>query len=200
MPPGNAVIEAWARNHFDADSLTISHDINMRPALGFDSETERLRVERINGISHLIKASDEDIEWLYSLGEDSDESQKRIDQIVAAWIGDTAKLVFVTRGGDGVSIYRQSPEGEVRRFDVDSRKINVVDTVGAGDTFCANLLGQLHDSGSLGANPFERLSQISDATLREFVRVAGVAASIACERAGAEPPTKSDLDAVLATL
>ena len=200
MQPGNEIIEAWARRHYEANSLSISHDINMRPALGFDSETERLRVERVNGISHLIKASDEDIEWLYSLDSGSDEAQKRIDEIVAHWIGDTAKLVFVTRGGDGVSIYRKSPDGPIKRADVASRKINVVDTVGAGDTFCANLLGQLQDSGSLGTNPFDRFSQISDSTLQEYVRVAGVAASIACERAGAEPPTKSDLDAVLVTL
>ncbi len=200
MQPGNQAIEAWAKEHFEADRLTISHDINMRPALGFDSETERLRVERVNAISHLIKASDEDIEWLYSLQSDAADTSARIDQIVADWIGETEKLVFVTRGGDGVSIYRNSPEGEIKRTDVPSRKINVVDTVGAGDTFCANLLGQLQDSQSLGSNPFERFNQLSDASLQEFVRVAGVAASIACERAGAEPPTKDDLDAVLGSL
>ena len=76
----------------------------------------------------------------------------------------------------------------------------MVDTVGAGDTFCANLLGQLSDVSALGTDPVDRLQNLSDDTLREFTRVAGVAASITCERAGAEPPTKSELDAVLASL
>jgi fructokinase len=52
----------------------------------------------------------------------------------------------------------------------------------------------------LGTDPFDRLQNLSDDVLREFVWTAGIAASITCERAGAEPPTKADLAAVLATL
>jgi fructokinase len=98
---------------------------------------------------------------------------------------------LITRGADGVSIF----QGE-NRWDVPSRKINVVDTVGAGDTFCANLLGQLQDAGYLGAD----LTKIPSEDLKHFVYVAGIAASITCERAGCEPPTQDDLAAVLATL
>jgi len=76
----------------------------------------------------------------------------------------------------------------------------VVDTVGAGDTFCANLLGQLSDADALGSDPFDRLVNLSDATWRDFIYTAGIAASIACERAGAEPPTLADLNSILATL
>ncbi len=193
MAPGNAVIEDWARAHFNQQSVTISHDINMRPALGFDRETERVRVERVNEISHVIKASDEDIEWLYNLDSADRGTAGRIDEIAQQWVAGTSRIVFVTRGGSGVSVYR---DGGVR-FDVPSRKINVVDTVGAGDTFCANLLGQLYDADALGTDPFDRLANLSDATLAEFVRIAGVAASITCERAGCEPPTIADLNAVL---
>ena len=196
MEPGNKVIEAWGKQHYDQNSLTISHDINMRPALGFNPELERVRVERVNNFSHIIKASDEDISWLYQLDANSPDYQHRIDVIISSWIGVSGRHVFLTRGADGVSIYR--PSGA--RIDVPSRKINVVDTVGAGDTFCANLLGQLSDAGALGADPFDLLANLSDDTLAEFVRVAGVAASITCERAGAEPPTLADLNEVLATL
>lgn len=195
MAPGNAIIETWAKAHFDQKSVTISHDINMRPALGFKAQEERVRVERVNQMSHIIKASDEDIEWLYDLEAGTD-----IDDIVWQWIGDSGRHVFVTRGGDGVSIYRLSSDQVRVRLDVPSRKINVVDTVGAGDTFCANLLGQLSDIDALGSDPFDRLSNLSAEVLTEFVRVAGVAASIACERAGAEPPTLADLNEVLASL
>lgn len=190
MQPSSSVIEAWAREHFEQNSVTISHDINMRPALGFDAETERVRVERLNQISHLIKASDEDINWLYQLNEGAN-----LDDIVRSWIGDSDRIVLVTRGADGTSIYRRS-----RRIDVPSRAINVVDTVGAGDTFCANLLGQLSDADALGTDPFDRLANLSDDDLRGYVRVAAVAASITCERAGCEPPTRAELDAVMASL
>jgi len=163
----------------------------MRPALGFEREVERVRVERVNSISHLIKASDEDIQWLYGLEEGAD-----LDAIVHGWIGDSGRHVFVTRGGDGTSLYR--PGGV--RIDVASRKINVVDTVGAGDTFCANLLGQLSDLDALGTDAYDRLVNLSDDAWREIVHVSGIAASITCERAGCEPPVLADLNAVLETL
>ena len=195
MAPGNLVIEDWAREHYKQKSVTISHDVNIRAALGFERNHERMRVERLNDISHIVKASDEDIEWLYDLDAGAD-----VDKIVWKWIGDTGRHVFVTRGGDGVSVYRLAADGSRVRFDVASRKIQVADTVGAGDTFCANLLGQLSDVDALGVDPFDRLQNLSDEILGEFVRVAGVAASITCERSGAEPPTRAELDAVLATL
>lgn len=191
MEPGNKIIEAWAREIFDENVMTISHDVNVRPALGFDVDAERERVERINSISHLIKASDDDINWLYGL-----EAGSNVDQIAAGWIGDTEKVVFVTRGGDGVSIYRR---GGVR-LDVEARKVNVQDTVGAGDTFCANALAGLEKLAALGSNPLVRLAKVSDEELVQLAQIAAVAASMACEKTGAEPPTKSELEAKLLEL
>jgi fructokinase len=195
MPPGNAVIETWAKEFFDKELLTISHDINVRPALGFEVSKERERVERVNSFSHLIKASDDDITWLYGL-EGSSDTADAIDQIAWGWIGNTAKIVFVTRGGDGVSIYRK----DKTRIDVSSRKVQVQDTVGAGDTFCANTLIQLDSLSALGSKAFERLARVSDSELSEIARVSGIAASMACEKTGAEPPTAVELEALLAKL
>ncbi len=180
MEPGNLVIENWAKQ---LTQITISHDINIRSALGFDPEKERERVERTNKFSHIIKASDEDIQWLY-------QNQRDVDEVAQEWAKDQ-KIVLITRGADGVSIFRNE-----ERMDVPSRKINVVDTVGAGDTFCANLLGQLHDNNYLGKD----LNQIPSEDLKNYVYIAGIAASITCERAGCEPPTQEDLKAVLASL
>ena len=191
MQPGNAVIEAWAKDFFDKELLTLSHDVNVRPALGFDKDTERTRVERVNSFSHLIKASDDDINWLYGL-----EPGSNVDQIAWDWIGNTSKIVFVTRGGDGVSIYRK----ENVKLDVPSRKVSVQDTVGAGDTFCANTLAQLQKLGALGTGAFERLEQLSDKQLIEIARVSAVAASMACEKTGAEPPTDAELTDLLVLL
>jgi fructokinase len=190
LGPGNKVIEAWASEFFREESLTLSHDINVRPALGFDAAIERDRVERINAISHIVKASDDDINWLYGL-----ESGSSVDQIVWNWIGSSEQIVFVTRGADGVSIYRKDQV----RIDVPSRSVEVQDTVGSGDTFCAHLLAGLLSIDALGDNPIQKLAAVSNEQLVQISKVAAIAASITCERIGAEPPTTSELAAVIAT-
>ena len=184
MPPGNAVVEAWAKENFEKDLMTLSHDVNVRPALGFDRDSERVRIERVNSFSHLIKASDDDINWLYGL-----EPGSNVDQIAWDWIGDSSKIVFVTRGGDGASIYRKNKV----KLDVAARKVKVQDSVGAGDTFCANTLAQLQKLGALGSGAFERLAALTDKQLIEIAKVSSIAASMACEKTGAEPPTDSEL-------
>jgi fructokinase len=185
MEPGNLIIEAWAKDL--KDDLTISHDINIRAALGFDRNKERERVERVNSFSHIIKASDEDIEWLYDLQPEAD-----LTEIINNWIGNTDKIVLLTRGSQGTRIYRRT-----ETIDVPARKIQVVDTVGAGDTFVANLLGQLEDNNYLGENALEKLKTLSSQDLAEYVRISGVAASIACERAGCEPPTLPEIRSLI---
>jgi fructokinase len=177
MEPGNLKIEAWAKSQ--SNEKTISHDINMRPALGFDQAKEKIRVERVNSFSHIIKASDEDLEWL--------DPTRTPDETAQEWSKN--KLVLITKGSEGVDVYR---DGSLL-FNVPSRKINVVDTVGAGDTFNANLLGQLQENNHLGNNPTEKLMKIKEEDLNTYVHIAGIAASINCERAGAEPPTKAEL-------
>ncbi len=177
MEPGNLVIEEWAKAK--SHNTTISHDINMRPALGFDQQKEKARVERVNQFSHIIKASDEDLEWL--------DPTRTPDQTAKEW--STNKLVLITKGSEGVDVYK---DGNYL-FNVPSRKIKVVDTVGAGDTFTANLLAQLQENKHLGTNPTEKLMNLNNDDLYTYVHTAGIAASINCERAGAEPPTKAEL-------
>jgi fructokinase len=181
MEPGNLVIEEWAKAQ--SHNKTISHDINMRPALGYDQQKELERVRRVNEFSHIIKASDEDLEWL--------DPTRTPHETAKEWSKN--KLVLITKGSEGVDVYRN----QEFLFNVPSRKINVVDTVGAGDTFTANLLGQLQENNHLGENPTDKLMNIKDEDLHTYVHIAGIAASINCERAGAEPPTKTDLATVL---
>ena len=190
LGPGNKIIEAWASEFFKAGSLTLSHDINVRPALGFDASVERERVERINSISHIVKASDDDINWLYGI-----EAGSNVDDIVWRWIGEREQIVFVTRGADGVSIYRKNNV----RIDVPSRTVKVQDTVGSGDTFCAHMLSGLLAIDALGTSPEEKLAAVTNEQLVEISRIAAIAASIACERVGAEPPTSEELAAVVAS-
>jgi fructokinase len=97
-------------------------------------------------------------------------------------------LVIVTRGGDGASLYRSG-----KRIDVSAPKIQLVDTVGAGDTFMATFLGELNDLGVLGGG----LESVSDEQLAAAANFAAVAAGIVCERQGCEPPTKTEVIARL---
>jgi fructokinase len=189
LGPGNKVIEAWLGEFFRANTLTLSHDVNVRPALGFDLAIERKRVERINSISHIVKASDDDINWIYGL-----EPGSSVDEIAWNWIGSSEQIVFVTRGADGVSIYRK----DKFRIDVPSRVVEVQDTVGSGDTFCAHMLSGLLAIDALGTDPDQKLAAVTTEQLVEITRVAAIAASITCEKIGAEPPTRAELAAVIA--
>jgi fructokinase len=191
LGPGNKEIEAWAGEFFKQGSLTLSHDINVRPALGFEASVEKERVERVNKVSHIVKASDDDINWLYGLAAGSN-----VDEIVWSWIGESAKIVFVTRGPDGVSIYRKDKV----RIDVPSRTVEVQDTVGSGDTFCAHMLSGLLNIDALGQDPSQKLASVSNDQLVQITKVAAIAASITCERTGAEPPTSSELAAVISAI
>jgi fructokinase len=191
LGPGNKVIEDWASGFFNNGLLTLSHDVNARPALGFEAKLERERVEKLNSISHIIKASDDDINWLYELGPGSN-----LDDIAWGWIGESEQIVFVTRGPDGVSIYRK---GKIR-LDVPSRNVQVQDTVGSGDTFCAHMLTGLLAIDALGQNPSELLAAVSNEQLIQISKVAAIAASITCERTGAEPPTAKELADVLSAI
>jgi fructokinase len=179
VEPGNLVVENWLSG---LSGLTRSHDLNIRPSIGFTRERELARVTRINAFSDIIKASDADLEWLYGLDEGSD-----VDSIAHAW-SEGGKLVVITRGGSGASLYRGG-----NRVDVAAPKIQLVDTVGAGDTFMANFLGELNDAGALGAG----FAGVSDSQLVSAANFAAVAAGMVCERQGCEPPTKAEVIARL---
>lgn len=186
MEPGNKVIEAWLAEVFATDQVTLSHDLNIRSALGFSRDIELPRVLGLNSLSHIIKASDADIEWLFDL-----EPGAPIDQIAKDWSADD-KLVVITRGSQGASLYVSG-----NQIDVPAPKIELKDTVGAGDTYMANLLGELLALDGLGSDPLSRIARLSDADLAAAGRFAAVAAGIVCERVGCEPPTKKESQARL---
>ncbi|SCX15517.1 PfkB family carbohydrate kinase [Candidatus Aquiluna sp. UB-MaderosW2red] len=182
IEPGNLVIEDWLLALYAAGAVTLSHDLNIRSALGFERSKELQRVQRTNSQSHIIKASDADLEWLFDLPAGAD-----LDEICHLW-SQGSKLVVLTRGASGASLYRGG-----KRIDVAAPKIQLVDTVGAGDTFMANFLAEINALAGLGAAPKPRLLKLSDQDLEQAAAIAAVAAGIVCERAGCEPPTKEEV-------
>jgi fructokinase len=99
----------------------------------------------------------------------------------------------VTRGGAGV--YAVSADLELRR---DAVPIDLVDTVGAGDSFTSGLLDGLHRADLLGGARRDALAAIDEATLGSVVDAAIMVAAITCSRPGADPPTRAEVDAAIA--
>jgi len=153
----------------ETTNRVVSYDPNLRPSIEvFDAHAAS---------ANLIKASDEDIETL--LGKNSE------DQFVADCFNHGAQLVFITRGPDGASGFK--PDGT--HIKVPGVKVEVQDTVGAGDTFQAATLHWLQTEGHLtDSNKIEGEVDIQ-ASMKFAIRAAG----ITCTRKGADLPTLDDL-------
>lgn len=154
-------------------------DPNIRPALDADPEY-RQRLEWFITQTTVVKASVEDLNWLYP----------DIDHEVAAEriLDAGARVVLVTRGAAGA--YGASRSG---RVSVPASPVRVVDTIGAGDAFGAAALAWLYDRDLL--DPELSLSIQDVESLLEF---SCMAAALTCTRQGAEPPFRAELEAALA--
>lgn len=148
----------------------ISLDPNVRPALFGDRAEYRRRIERLAGFAHLVKASADDLEWLYP--------NERPLEAAARWLRRGPSVVVVTLGADGAVAV--TADGRV----VHSRGIavDVVDTVGAGDAFSAGLLAYLHNAGWLRAGA---LAGITHQALETALGRANLNAARVCGQAGA---------------
>lgn len=151
-------------------SATVSYDPNVRPELMGDHDSAVRRVERCVALSDVVKASDEDLEWLYP-GQDPERVAER-------WLGTGPAVVLVTRGGDGALAVL--PEGRVT---ADALPVDVVDTVGAGDAFMSGALHALAAHGLLGADGRARLRSLDRARTADVLRHAAASAAVTVARA-----------------
>jgi len=183
LEPGAA--EVIAAVEYAHPSSTISFDPNCRPSIITDVEYARTQAERFVVLSDVVKASDEDLEWLYP-GVDPVESARR-------WLSlggeEGPALVVVTRGSRG-------PWGITRAGEtqISAPSVNVVDTVGAGDSFMAGLLSAIVDHGLDGAQNRSDLRAMPVETLNAIMDHATRAAAVTVSRAGANPPTRAELN------
>ena len=163
---------------------TTSYDPNLRPRIIAGPDVERPGVERLVAASDVVKASDEDLAWLYP-GELPQDVARR-------WAGAGPALVVLTRGAEGaLAFLARSPQAPVT---VAPRPVVVVDTVGAGDAFMAGLVSALLDLNLLGG-PDQRaaLHAASGDAVRTALARAVLTSSITCGRPGADPPTRDEL-------
>jgi len=169
VEPGATVLFDWAVKC--AEFAPIVFDPNVRPSFLGDREKYCQAVEKWVGISSVVKLSDEDIAWLYP-----DES---MDEVAHRWLEGETSLVVVTRGAKGIIGYTQGASEEVEGVRVD-----VVDTVGAGDTVGAILVEGIMQHSVAG---------LVGHTLNTVLHRAAVAAGITVSRAGAQPPRMHEL-------
>ena len=169
--PSAGVLQALQRRAYDAGAL-VSYDPNVRPMLIADPKLARASVERCVGAAHLVKASDEDIAYLYP--------DVAPAEVAARWCGLGARAVVVTLGSEGAVAFGEG--GELARQP--GVPITVVDTVGAGDSFTGGLLAAVG-----AATPAEVPGRVV-AALASAVAVS----AMTCERAGADPPTRAEVD------
>ena len=164
VQPGADVLFDWALAC--ADFAPVVFDPNIRPQVMSDRDKYVALVEKWIGISSVVKLSDDDFEWLYP--------GKSPESIANQWLQGGAALVVMTRGADGLIGY--TSDGVV---EVAGEKVNVVDTVGAGDTVGAIVVQGLITDGLLN---------MRGSVLKDVLHRAAVAAAITCSRAGAQPP------------
>ena len=181
LTPGASVVADTlreARTH-----ATISYDPNARPTIMGDADGVRSHMERLIALSDVVKASEDDVEWLYA--------GQSLPDVMAAWGRLGPGLVVVTRGGDGVT-YRVTSSGEVAA--APARVDRVTDTVGAGDSFMAGLVSGLLDAGLLGgAEARTRLAEAGLADVAGAIDRAMSSSAVTVVHAGAYAPTRDEL-------
>ncbi len=159
---------------------TITYDPNARPSLMGTAESALARIEPLVAAADVVKVSDEDVEWLRP-GADPVE-------VARTWAARGPAIVVVTFGGEGAVAV--CPAGEVR---VAAPRVEVVDTVGAGDTFMGALIDGLWERDLLGGDRRDALRAIDLASLTEVLERCVAAAAITVSRAGANPPRRAEL-------
>ncbi|KTC36657.1 fructokinase [Pseudomonas sp. ABAC61] len=156
----------------------ISLDPNVRLNPQPDIQLWRQRIAELAGHADLIKVSDEDLALLYP--------GQAPEVRVQGWLEDNAKLVFLTRGSQGATVFSRRHGS----WSVATPQVQVIDTVGAGDTFQAALIAWLTEQGLDSPLGLEQLSREQiDALLRFAVN----AAALTCTRTGPDLPYRHQL-------
>jgi len=157
--------------------VVVSYDPNLRLNVEPDLAVWRETLEWMLPRTDVLKLSDEDLGLLYP-GIDP-------AAFAADCLGKGAGLVALTRGGQGAFAWHASGVCDVPPVVVD-----VIDTVGAGDTFQAALLTRLDELGALSPAGVRGMGA---EVLLDAMRFASQAAAITCSRRGADLPRRAEL-------
>ena len=161
----------------EAKKRVISLDPNIRPTLIKDKAKYLQRLNRLIALCDIVKISDEDVKWM--------TGSTNLEKAARAWLKKGAKIIAITKGGEGCVVY-------TKRFGFEALapKVKVADTVGAGDTFTAGLLFALSEAGHLNK---AALAKIDDEVLKAAAFYAMKAAAVTVSRPGADPPWAKEM-------
>jgi len=163
--------------HREKDKKVIMLDPNVRPDFIEDEGAYRRRIDAMVAGADLVKLSDQDLEWLLDEADLFKAAKQLLDK--------GPKAVFVTRGGEGALAVSHVAETEVP-----ATLVEVVDTVGAGDTFNAGILWSLSKADLLHK---DKLPNLTKAQLAAALSAGATTAAITVSRKGANPPWLSEL-------
>jgi fructokinase len=167
----DALVEALPRDR------VLSLDPNIRPFLIPDRSSFLKRLTRLLARADLVKLSLEDLQWLHPGSTQED--------VAAQILSQGASLVVITLGAEGAIAFTSG-----LRVRAKAPPTEVVDTVGAGDTFQAALLAWLFERGALER---ERIRGLGEGDLQSMLAFACAAAALNCARPGCDPPRRSEL-------
>jgi fructokinase len=163
-------------------SATVSFDPNVRPSLIADREQARARIEHLVERSDIVKVSEEDLRWL--------DPDRKPEDIAQTWQSLGPAIVAVTMADQGAEAVCAA--GMVR---VPARSAQVVDTVGAGDSFMVGMLDALWAQGLLGADRRAALAALDLEALTSTLEAGSAVAAVTVSRAGADLPDREALTA-----
>lgn len=155
-----------------AKTCVISLDPNIRATLIKDKKKHMARLNRMIALADIVKISDEDVVWM--------TGSKELAKVARGFLRKGAKLVAVTKGGEGCLVFSKSFS-----FEMAAPKVKVADTVGAGDTFTAGFLTYLQRNGHLNKKTIAAMAEREARAAAEF---AMKCAAVTVSRAGADPP------------
>lgn len=175
VEPFGTAVETLVRER--AGGRLVAYDPNLRPFLVPDRQRLMSRHRAIAARADLLKLSAEDLDWLHPGIPPEDAA--------ADYLRGGTGLVVLTRGAEGAVGYTAD-----RRIECAPPRVEVVDTVGAGDTFQAGLLTWLAEHGRLTRPGVARWSAED---LGKLLAFASEAAAVNCTRAGCQPPWRREL-------
>lgn len=174
--PNGSEIENFINK--ESKDKVVFFDPNIRPNLIKNKSLYMKRFENILLQSDIIKVSDEDLQWLYP---DEDE-----DDICNMWLKKGLSIVVLTKGSIGALL--KSKHHEVFSK---GKKVDVVDTIGAGDIFNAAFIFSLSKNNTLDK---QDIKDVSAKTLLDSLDFANKVACISVSRVGSNPPTLEEVD------
>ncbi len=174
LEPMAGTIERWIVDTVHPSGAMVMVDVNCRPLVISDRTAYVDRVMRVLAATDIAKVSDEDLEYLFP--------DRSLDEAAATLLEVGPAAVLLTAGGEHVRVITAGGDASVA-----VEPVEVVDTIGAGDTFGGAFLAWWTDSGA-GRDEAGSLDHLVPA-----VRAATTIAGIVCSRRGADPPWRSEL-------